>query len=384
MREQDKDMELNPEETTSEEAREDQESNMLPLSELQPAWPTQQQMVPYVSVVIAARNEEGFITRCLQAFQGQDYPRERFEVIVVDGESTDGTAREVREMALAYGIPDVFKTNPAQSTPAGVNIGIMNAGGEIIIKVDGHTRVDSDFISANIKALQDSGADAAGGRIRTRGHGPEGRAIALAMASPFGIGDASFRHEDAPGAKPESVWTDSVPYAAYRREVFSHIGGFAEDVEFGEDDEFNYRLRENGGRILLSPDIKTVYFSRPKLADLLKQYWNYGQAKVEVLRRHPRRTAPRHLVPAALVFTLGAGTFLTILRRRISRVALIAAGAYAAANAVTSLRIGLDGNRQELPYLPLAFGAIHFGAGAGMLMGLWKVLTKSQKKSHDG
>ncbi len=381
-------MELNPEEDKpedggSEEQQDSQESNMQPLHELQPVWPTEQQMQPYVSVIVPARNEEGFITRCLQALQAQDYPRERFEVIVVDGESTDGTSKEVREMALAYGIPDVFKSNPSQTAPAGFNIGILNAGGEIIIKVDGHTRVDADFISANVKALQDSGADAVGGRIRTRGHGPEGRAIAMAMTSPFGVGDAAFRHGDDLDSEPKAVWTDSVPYAAYRRDVFSQIGGFAEDVEYGEDDEFNYRLRENGGRILLSPNIKSVYFSRPKLADLLRQYWNYGQAKVEVLRRHPRRTGPRHFVPAALVLTLGAGSLLTLLRRRIAWFAVIAGGSYAAANAVASLRIGLDGNKQELRYLPLAFGAIHFGAGAGMLMGVWKALTKPKQESHD-
>ncbi len=376
-------MELNPEEGNPEEKQESQESNMQPLHELQPTWPTEQQMLPYVSVVVPARNEESFITRCLQALQAQDYPRERFEVIVVDGESTDATSKEVREMALAYGIPDVFKSNPSHTTPAGFNIGILNAGGEIIIKVDGHTRVDPDFISASVKALQDSGADAVGGRIRTRGHGPEGRAIAMAMTSPFGVGDAAFRHSENPGSEPRAVWTDSVPYAAYRRDVFSQIGGFAEDIEFGEDDEFNYRLREKGGRILLSPNIKSVYFSRPKLADLLKQYWNYGQAKFEVLKRHPRRTGPRHLVPAALVFTIGTGTLLTLLRRKVSWLAVAAAGTYAAANAVASLRIGLDGNKQELPYLPLAFGAIHFGAGAGMLMGIWKALTKSKQESHD-
>src|SRR5690606_19016697 len=137
----------------------------------------------YVSVIVPMRNEEGFASRCLQALAAQDYPRERFEVIAVDGNSTDGTTREVREMVLAYGVSDVFKTNPQETTTTGFNLGLQMAGVEVTIKDNGHTSVDHDFISQSVHKLIESGADAVGGPIRTRGHGVVGRAIALAMAS---------------------------------------------------------------------------------------------------------------------------------------------------------------------------------------------------------
>jgi glycosyltransferase involved in cell wall biosynthesis len=335
-----------------------------------------QEYKPYVSVIVPCRNEEGFIARCLQALESQDYPRERFEVIVVDGNSTDGTAREVREMVLAYGLPDVFKSNPGQTTAKGLNLGLQNAGGEIVIRVDGHVRVDPDFISQSVKALMDTGADAVGGPIRTRGHGPIGRAIALAMASPFGVGDASFRLTSSSEEGAKKLWTDSVPFAAYHRNAFRKAGLFAEDLNFGEDDEFNYRLRESGGRILLSPKIGSIYFSRSDLKGLLRQYWNYGLAKAEVLRRHPRRAKPRHLVPSALVVVVAAGPTLGLFSKRIRLLSLLAAVSYAAANGITSWRIGRDGNRQEMPYLPVAFAAMHFGAGAGFLVGLARSVQK--------
>jgi len=338
---------------------------------------------PYVSVIVPMRNEEGFAARCLQALSAQDYPRERFEVIVVDGNSTDGTAKEVREMVLTYGVPDVFKTNPKETTAAGLNLGLQYAGGEIVIRVDGHSRPDVSFISNSVKKLMESGADAVGGPIRTRGHGVVGRAVALAMASPFGVGDATFRHKDASDEGAPDRWVESVPFAAYPREIFGHVGGFAEDLIAGEDDEFNYRLRDAGGRILMSPTIRSVYFCRPTIKGLFEQYWGYGKAKAEVLRRHPSRISPRHAVPSALLLALAAGPTLGLFSGRIRRFSLLAGGAYAAASAFFSWRIGKDGNQQEMKYLPLAFGAMHFGAGAGMLAGLWKIISGKNESADE-
>jgi GT2 family glycosyltransferase len=285
-------------------------------------------------------------------------------------------------MVLTYSLPESFRTNPRQTTATGRNLGIASAGGDVIVLVDGHTRVDKSFISASVKALQETGADCVGGSITTRGHGVVGRAIALAMASPFGVGDASFRTlaNDA-DAKP--VWTDSVAFGAYRREVFARLGGFAEDIDYGEDDEFNYRLRENGGRILLSPSIKATYYCRDSLGGLLRQYWRYGEAKAEVLQRHPHRLHARHLVPSALILTLTGGALLGIFQRRFAMLAVLAGGAYAAASALATLRIAREGNRQEARYLPLAFAAMHFGAGAGMLAGFWRILTGRGRTGHD-
>src|SRR6266550_1318851 len=182
--------------------------------------------LPLVSVILPVRNESGFIGRCIEALAAQTYPPDRLEIIMVDGDSTDSTLEEARSTAAATGLKIAVKTNPRRTTATGFNLGLNEARGDVIVRVDGHTRVDSDFVAASISALNDSDASAVGGPIRTEGEGPIGRAIALAMSSPFGIGDAVFRHADA-----QEQWTDSVPFGAYRREVFDRLGGLAEDVD---------------------------------------------------------------------------------------------------------------------------------------------------------
>ena len=320
---------------------------------------------PFVSVIIPVLNEEGFIGRCLQSLAAQDYPRELTEIIVLDGGSTDGTEYETQKTAESANLTVFFAPNPKRTTAAGRNLGLTLAHGDVIIHLDGHTRVPPDFISANVRVLQETGADAAGGPIETRGHGIVGRAIALAMSSSFGIGDTAFRHADA-GLQE----ADSVPFGAYRRDVFERAGNYDETMNRGEDDEFNYRLRATGGRIVLSPEIRSTYFCRDSLDGLARQYWRYGLAKAAVLGRHPRRLRARHLIPSALVVALGGGTLLTLLDRRFGWIPALAGGAYAAAAGLASWRIASKGNGQEARYLPAAFACIHLPAGAGFLVGL--------------
>jgi GT2 family glycosyltransferase len=325
---------------------------------------------PFVSVVLAVRNEAGYIGNCLQAIAAQDYPHDRFEVLLVDGESTDGTLEEARAALVGCDLDVAFLTNPHRTTAGALNLGIRAARGEIVVRVDGHTLISPGFISANVRALQNSGADAVGGPITTAGSSEIGAAIAAAMSSSFGIGDASFRHEDA--AEQE---TDSVPYGAYRREVFERIGLFAEDIDRGEDDELNYRLRNTGGRILLSPSIRSVFFCRESLPALALQYWRYGLAKAAVLQRHPSRLRPRHLVPSALVLTLVGGATLSLVDRRFAWLTALAGGAYAAAAIVAAKRLQAT-NPGTLRYLPAVFACIHLSAGAGLIAGFLRLLVR--------
>ena len=319
--------------------------------------------LPFVSVIIPVRNEAGYIGRCLHALAGQDYPRDRMEVIVLDGGSTDSTEDEVRVTAENAGLTVFYAPNPKRTAAAGFNLGLTLAHGHVIVRLDGHSRPAPDFLSASVRVLQETGADAVGGPIDTRGHGEVGRAIALAMSSGFGIGDTAFRHRDA-GLQE----ADTVPYGAYRRDVFERVGNLAEDIDRGEDDEFNYRLRAAGGRIVLSPEIRSTYYCRETLGGLARQYWGYGLAKAEVLRRHPERLRLRHLAPPAFVAVLGGGLLLGGVVKPLGRLAALAAGAYAVANAVATLKLARE-HKREARYLPLAFACIHLPAGAGMLLG---------------
>jgi cellulose synthase/poly-beta-1,6-N-acetylglucosamine synthase-like glycosyltransferase len=336
---------------------------------------TRESDFPFVTVIIPVRNEAGYIGRCLQALAAQDYPRDRLEVIVLDGGSTDSTEDEVRVTADAAGLTVFYADNPKRTAATGFNLGLTLAHGAVIVRLDGHCRPANDFISASVRALETTGADAVGGPIETRGHGDVGRAIALAMSSSFGIGDTAFRHA---GAGPQE--TDSVPYGAYRREAFERAGNLAEDIDRGEDDEFNYRLRAAGGRIVLVPEIRSTYYCRETLTALARQYWGYGLAKAAVLQRHPERLRARHLVPSALVAVLAGGIVFGGVSRWFARVGWLAAGAYAAANTVATLRLARD-HRGEACYLPLAFVSIHLPAGAGMLVGSVRGFLRGRRRN---
>jgi len=342
--------------------------------------------LPFVTVIVPVRNEEGYIGRCLQALAAQDYPHERFETIVLDGGSRDATESETRLTAEAAGLTVFYAPNPKHTTATGFNLGLTLAHGDVIVRLDGHTRVAPDFLSANVKALRESGADAAGGPIETRGHGVIGRAIALAMSSRFGVGDTAFRDEDA-----GEQWTDSVPYAAYRRDVFERIGALAEDLDRGEDDEFNYRLRQAGGSVLLSPAIRSTYYCRSSYAELARQYWGYGLAKAKVLQRHPGRMHWRHLVPSTLVATLAGGALLSVIDRRFGWLAVLAAGAYTAATWLAAAKV-TKGEPKEASRVAAAYACMHLPAGAGMLLGLARAALakgkgqtgKAANGQHDG
>lgn len=318
--------------------------------------------LPFVSVIVPMRNERRYIERCLASLAAQDYPHDRFEVLVVDGGSIDGS-REVVE-SMQSSVPGLrIVVNRGRHTSRGLNLGLAFARGEVIARVDAHASVAPDFIRASVAALERTNADAVGGPIRTLGEGPAGEAVALAVSSPFGVGNAVFRYSQA------EQWTDTVAFPAYRRDVFDRIGPFAE-IEGGEDDEFHYRLIDAGGRIRLTPAIRSTYFARRSYWELARQYFGYGQAKVVVLSRHPRRTRLRHLVPSVFLLALLASALVALLGGMFVLPLATVAGAYAGASIVASVYVASRHGWRHLLRLPIAFACMHLAYGLGFLTGL--------------
>ena len=324
--------------------------------------------LPFVSVIVPMRNEERHIERCIRSLTAQDYPRDRFEVIVVDGGSEDGSRGVAESLREAVPRLQVIE-NRGKSTASGLNIGLAFAQGDVIARVDAHATVAPDYISQCVAALKRTGADVAGGPIETRGDGPAGEAIALAISSPFGIGNAVFRYSQ------REQWTDTVAFPAYRRDVFDRIGPFAE-IDGGEDDELHYRLRDHGGRILLTPAIRSTYYARRSYWELARQYFGYGQAKVVVLSRHPRQTRLRQLAPSAFILALLAFGILAAFGGMFILPLAAIAGAYLAASVATSLVLSWRSGWRHLPRLPVAFGCLHIAYGLGFLIGIVRTLLR--------
>jgi len=326
---------------------------------------------PFVTVIMPIRNEVGFIGNSLDAVLRQDYPGEQMEIFVVDGMSDDGTRDILKEAVDRWqrskgnGCPNiVLLDNTARTVPTALNVGLQHARGDVIIRVDGHCEIAPDYVRRCVHLLHQTGADNVGGLQRAVGLDWIGRTIALSTSSPFGVGDARFHYAKKPS------WVDTVYLGAFRRDVFEHIGGFDEELVRNQDDEFNFRLAQSGGRIWLDPSLRSVYYCRGSLGALWRQYFEYGVYKVLLIKK--RRAVPswRHLVPVSFVLLL-LGSLLLALFFQQPLLALTVAGPYALINVVSSA-FAARRDWRALPLLPVAFLILHMAYGMGFLGGLWR------------
>jgi len=325
-----------------------------------------------VSVIVPMRNEEAFIGKCLASVAEQDYPAELLEVLVIDGRSTD-RSREIVS-AMRAEVPGLhLLDNERKVAPVAFNIGINNARGEILTIISAHCYLASDYISRCVEYLAKTGAECVGGPIESIGETHTAKAIALAMSCPFGVGDALFRHSQ------RAQYVDTLAFGAYRRDVFDRVGLFDEELIGNEDDEFNYRLLRYGGKLFLTPAIKSFYYSRASLRALWEQYFNYGFGKVRVVRKHPGLVRLRHLMPALFVASLMIAALLGLFSPLFVLLFAVIVGSYLSLSFLFSLRIALKKGWQYLPVLPLTFACLHVAYGAGFLMGLVRFILLGRR-----
>ena len=318
--------------------------------------------MPFVSVLLPIRNEARFIRRCLDSVVAQDYPAERMEIIVADGMSTHAT-REIAESFKSVFPAIRVIDNPGRIVPTGLNAAIAVARGEIIVRVDGHCEIAHDYVSRSVRHLQ-TGVDAVGGPLDTIGETVIARAIAIGMSSPFGVGNSAFR--TSPG---RTLYADTVAFPAYPRAVLERLGPFDEELVRNQDDEYNYRLRKHGGRILLAADVRAKYFSRSSLRSLWRQYFQYGYWKVRVLQKHPRQMCARQFVPVLFVSALFLSLIAALFSLLPASMPIAIAASYLLANLFASARASMT-DRPTFGVLPLVFAILHVSYGAGFLKGL--------------
>lgn len=309
------------------------------------------------------RNEAKYIERSLGAVLRQDYPANRLEVLVVDGRSSDATREIVSRLAGRYANVRLLD-NPRQIQAAALNVGIRAARGEIIVRVDGHTFIEPDYVSACVRHLLAGDADNVGGMMRARGDTVVGQAVALATTSPFGIGGSKFHYTD------QVHTVDTVYLGAYWRKTLLEIGLFDEEFVINQDYELNVRLREAGGRILLSPAVKSVYIPRDSLRGLWRQYFRYGRWKTRTLRKHPGSLQWRQLAAPLFVAALLVNGLLGLLAKPFRWLFGAVVGSYLLANLVASTISARRGGWKYLPLLPLVFAAVHVAWGIGFWVGL--------------
>ena len=330
---------------------------------------------PFISIVMPIRNEARFIRDTLGQLLAQDYPAGRYEIIVVDGISDDGTQSIVGEAARTY--PQIrLMDNPGRRSSAGRNIGFKNGRGDIYLVVDGHCYIpDVNLFNSIAECFEKSGADCLG---RPQPLDPPGltvfqQAVALARCSKVGHGGDSLIYGEYEGfASPVSIG------AAYRREVLQHIGFVDENFDACEDLEFNFRVEKSGLKTYTSPKLTVRYYPREDLKGLLRQMIRYGRGRWRFIRKHPEALTLNQIVPAAFVTGLlilmalvctGTLTFgFSIIFSHAGLLALsFLYGIYILIIIIESLRIAARNGWIYLGYLPVIFFAIHFGLGWGFL-----------------
>jgi len=312
------------------------------------------------------RNENDYIENSLGMVLNQDYDPDCFEVLVADGMSTDGTRECIQQMQKKH--PNLrMIDNPGQIVPTGLNAAIRKARGDVIVRIDGHAVVETDYVSQCISWLEKSGVDCVGGAVESKGKGYAGEAIALAMSSPFGVGGSGFR---VASADAEPVLTDTVPFGAYRRDVFDKVGLFNEQMVRHQDYEFCYRLRQSGGEILLLPQLRAEYYVRSSLTALWRQYWQYGIWKGHFLRAHPDSLRMRHLVPPVFVMAMVITFFLSLIFSSLFVLFFGIIGLYGLFVLLASFKVSYRKSWRFFPILPIIFLILHISWGTCVWLGL--------------
>jgi succinoglycan biosynthesis protein ExoA len=322
--------------------------------------------MPFVSVVMPVRNEANYIERSLRAVFSQNYSPDSMEIIVADGDSTDATVSTIENLKQQTKIPLKVVSSPRKTAPYGLNLAIREACGEIVIRVDGHCEIAPDYVANCVRHLGKGDAEAVGGAIETVGETLTAEAVAVAMSSGFGVGGSAFRC-----AQNCEMYVDTVAFPAYRRAIFERIGLYNEELTRNQDDEFNYRLRKYGGKVLLAPDVRVRYYSRSNLRSLWRQYFQYGFWKVRVLQMHPKQMSLRQFVPFCFVSAIAILTILSLFSA-FGRIALaLVFGLYISANLTATLNAARRIKFNALPLVFLSFAILHFAYGFGFAAGLY-------------
>ncbi len=332
-----------------------------------------------LSVIIPCRNENRHIEACVRSILDQDRPSGGMEVIVADGLSDDGT-RAILE-ALAQEHPELrVVDNPRRVTPCAMNVGILEARGRYIAILGAHCDYAADYLKICVELLDEHPEVACvGGPIISAGKSLFGQAVAAAMSHPVGIGNARHRHPKFEG------YAEGACYPVFRREVFDKIGLYDEMLVRNQDDELNYRLTKQGGKVFLSPRARSTYFVRETISSLFRQYFEYGYWRVAVIRKHRMPATLRHLVPLIFLIGLIASCTLAAIVPDSWRLLMLAGPcAYVLILSGVGLHLSRRAGWKVGALFPIAAAIMHMAYAIGFLWGLIKGARASTVAStHD-
>ncbi len=316
---------------------------------------------PEVTVVIPARNEAAFIGPCLESVLRQSF--DRMQVVVVDGASSDDTVAIVSSFQASDARVELLQ-NHRSIIPASLNQALAAARGRWFIRIDAHATVPTDYVATLVRHLESGRWGGVGGRKDGIGLTTQGKAVALAMSSPFGVGNSAYHY----ATSPQEV--DHIPFGAYPVELARRLGGWDERLVVNQDFEFDFRVRRAGYKLLLDPTLVVDWHCQQSISALCRQYLRYGRGKAHVARMHPASLRARHLAAPALLASWAAAILLAVGGRRRTAIAVVTP--YAVAVLGASTWTGRHAPTFAVArHLPGAFLAMHVGWALGFWRGIW-------------
>jgi len=318
-----------------------------------------------ISIVIACRNEEKNIEKCLDSLIQQNYPKENLEIIIADGASTDNTKEIIKKIQISNPLVRIkLLDNHKKISSFGFNLGIKQAKGEIIVIFGAHSFADKNFIAKSVEYLEKIKADCVGGPIETINESSSGKIISLILSSLFGVGGSRFRTSKKGG------YVDTVAYGAYKKEVFDKIGLFNERLVRNYDIEFNTRLIKSGGKIFMTPEIKSYYRCPDSFIKLARQSFSNGLWNIYTQKIAPSSLRLRHFIPLCFILSLLGGfilLFFTVLGKFFLSAII---GCYILTDVIFSFKITLKNDLKYFPFLFIGFFILHLSYGFGSLWGI--------------
>ena len=327
---------------------------------------------PFVTALLVTRNEQAYVERAMLSLINQTYPKECYEIIVIDGESTDNTLKIVEDLISKYR-SEVFSirviNNPKHILSSGWNIGIKAAKGEYVVRIDSHAEASNDFIEKNVNTiLSKPDVVCVGGKLTTKSIDGDSNVISKILSSPFGVGNSSFRVSE------KADYADTAVYGLYKKEVFEQVGYFNEQFVRNQDIELHSRIRASGGKFYFNPQINSIYYSRNTVEKMVKQAFGNGKWNMVLLKNHKSALRVRHLIPFVFVLFLLTSLGFGLLNKRVRNIGIsvillhLAIGIYAACLKTKKI--------SEIIRMPFLFLLLHTSYGAGYLSGIATKIDK--------
>ncbi|KIE27621.1 glycosyl transferase family 2 [Streptomyces sp. MUSC 125] len=317
--------------------------------------------LPAVSVIMPVLNEERHLRGAVQAILAQEYAGE-MEVVIALGPSTDRTDEIAAELVAETAADENKRVhtvpNPTGRTPAALNAAIKASRHPIVVRVDGHGMLSPNYIDTAVRLLEETGAQNVGGIMHAEGENDWEHAVAAAMTSKIGVGNAAF-HTGGEAAPAETVYL-----GVFRREALEQQGGYNEEFIRAQDWELNFRIREAGGLIWFSPELRVSYRPRPSVRALAKQYKDYGRWRHVVARYHSGSINLRYLAPPVAVCAMAAGL---VVGAALTPWGFVIPGGYLAAIAAGSVPAGRGLPLKSRLQIPVALATMHMSWGWGFL-----------------